>query len=72
MSFTKEERIFKEILESNIEAFNAHKRKGKLAVEFVVDGGNRALVYSDGELLLNVTIEQAWAAVAGIIRYQRR
>lgn len=70
MSFSKEEKIFMEIIKSNLAAFNANKRKGKLTVDYVVDGGNRAEIRKDGELLLNVTIEQAWVAVAAIIRYK--
>lgn len=70
MSFSKEEKIFMEIIKSNLASFNANKRKGKLTVDYVVDGGNRAEIRKDGELLLNVTIDQAWAAVAAIIRYK--
>lgn len=70
MSFSKEEKIFIEIIKSNLAYFNSNKRKGKLTVDYVVDGGNRAEIRKDGELLLNVTIEQAWAAVAAIIRYE--
>lgn len=69
MSFTKEEKVFMQIIESNLQSFNANKRKGILSVKYVVDGGNRAEVYKDDTLLLNVTIEQAWAAIAGICRY---
>lgn len=70
MSFSKEEKIFMEIINSSLAYFNSNKRKGKLTVDYVVDGGNRAEIRKDGELLLNVTIEQAWAAVAAIIRYK--
>ena len=71
MSFSKEEKIFMEIIKSNLASFNANKRKGKLTVDYVVDGGNRAEIRKDGELLLNVTIDQACFAIAAIIRYNK-
>lgn len=70
MSFTKEEKICMQIIESNLSSFNYSKRKGILSVKYVVDGGNRAEIYKDGKLLLNVTIDQAMFAIAAIIRYQ--
>lgn len=69
MSFTKEERIFIELIDDNLSLFNANRRKGIVTVDYVVDGGNRAEIRKDGKLLLNVTIDQAYYAVAAIIRY---
>ena len=71
MSFSKEEKICMQIIESNLSSFNYGKRKGILSVKYVVDGGNRAEIYKDEKLLLNVTIDQAMFAIAAIIRYQK-
>ena len=73
MNFTEREQLAKNITESNIEYFNMNRRKGKLAVTYYVNDGNKADIYKDDKrILATVTIEQASAAIVAIINYERK
>lgn len=70
---TDQEKRFMETTESNLEYFNRNRKKGKIEVNYYVDGGNKADVIKDGCVILScVTIENAYWTVAGIINYERR
>ena len=73
MNFTEREQLVVNITRDNIEYFNQNRRKGKLAVDYYVNDGNKADLYKDGKrILATVTIEQASAAVVAIINYERK
>lgn len=73
MNFTEREQLSVNITRDNIEYFNMNHRKGKLAVDYYVNDGNKADLYKDGKrILATVTIEQASAAVVAIINYERK
>ena len=59
-----------EIIGSNLNHFNANKRKGILSVEHYVDGGDKWKVLKDGKTLIcGMTLMEIYYTVAGIITY---
>ena len=71
MNFTEMEILTKTSMESNIEYFNRNRRKGKLAISYYVNDGNKADIYKDGKRIVScLTIEQASAAVLAISNYE--
>ena len=69
MNFTAQEKTFMELINSSLVCFN-EKRKKKLTVDYYVDGGNVARVSKNGNVLLSgISIEDAFYAVVGIIRF---
>lgn len=61
-----------DIIESNLNYFNANKRKGILTVEHTIDGGDKWKILKDGKILTcNMSLEEVYYAVAGIITYER-
>lgn len=73
MNFTEREQLAVNITRDNIEYFNQNRRKGKLAVTYYVNDGNKADIYKDGKRIVScLTIEQASAAVLAISNYERK
>lgn len=61
-----------EIIESNLKFFNENKRKGILTVEHTVDGGDKWKVLKGNiTLVSDMSLEELYYAVAGIISYER-
>lgn len=61
-----------DIIESNLNYFNAKKRKGLLTVEHTIDGGDKWKVLKGNKVLVSdMTLEELFYAVAGIIAYKR-
>ena len=61
------------ILENNLNYFNICKKKGILSVEHYVDNGDQWKVMKDGkDILVDMTLEQAYCVVAAIISYARK
>ena len=61
-----------EIIESNLKFFNENKRKGILTVEHTVDGGDKWKVLKGNTTLVSdMSLEELYYAVAGIISYER-
>lgn len=61
-----------EIIESNLNYFNAKKRKGILTVEHTIEGGDRWKIRKDDKILVcNMSLKELYYTVAGIITYER-
>lgn len=59
------------IIESNLNYFNQNKRKGILTVEHYIDNGDQWQVLKDNKVLVcNMSLEELYFAVAGIICYE--
>lgn len=78
INLTEDEKIWCNIIQSNLEAYNAHKRKGLLAVSLYVDGGNKMdiLLYGRANtkprfLLAGVTLREGMYALATLCNYNR-
>lgn len=62
-----------DIIEVNLNYFNAKKRKGILTVEHTIEDGDQWKVLKDNRILVcNMTLEELYYAVAGIISYESR
>ena len=60
------------IIESNLNSFNANKRKGILTVEHYVDCGDQWRLLKDGCIMLcDMSLLSTHYAVAAIINYER-
>ena len=61
-----------EIIESNLKFFNENKRKKFLTVEHTVDGGDKwKILKGNITLVSDMSLEELYYAVAGIISYER-
>ena len=61
------------IIESNLNYFNSCKKKGILSIEHYVYNGDQWKVMKDGkDMLVDMTLEQAYCVVAAIISYARK
>ena len=61
-----------EIIESNLNYFNGNKRKNFLTVEHTIDGGDKwKILKGNITLVSDMTLEELYYAVAGIISYER-
>ena len=61
-----------DIIEVNLNFFNAKKRKGVLTVEHTIEDGDQWKVLKDNRVLVcNMTLEELYYTVAGIISYER-
>lgn len=61
------------IIENNLNHFNTCKKKGILSVEHYVDNGDQWKVMKDGKnILVDMTLEQAYCVIAAIISYARK
>lgn len=60
-----------DIIESNLNFFNAKRQKGVLTVEHTIECGDQWKVLKDGKTLVsNMSLEELYYAVAGIISYK--
>lgn len=60
-----------DIIERNLNNFNAKKRKGILTVEHTIEGGDQWKVLKDDKpLLCYMELDQLYYAVAAIICYE--
>ena len=61
-----------EIIESNLNYFNENKRKKILTVEHTIEGGDQWKVLKGNiTLVSDMSLEELYYAVAGIISYER-
>ena len=61
-----------EIIEGNLKFFNENKRKKILTVEHTIECGDKWKVLKDGKTLVSdMSLEELYYAVAGIISYER-
>ena len=61
-----------EVIEHNLQYFNANKRKGILSIDHYVDGGDQWKILKDGSMMLfDMTLDQVYYTIAGIIIYAR-
>lgn len=66
------DKVTLKIIESNLNYFNANKRKGILSIEHYIDCGDQwKILKDDGVLLYDMTLDQVHYAIAGIINYTR-
>ena len=71
MNYTKQEKLFIELTRSNIDHFNS-TYNGNLAVEYYIDNGNVARITEEGKTVMDLlTVEAAFYAVAGIVRFHQ-
>ena len=61
-----------DVIQHNLQYFNANKRKGILSVEHYVDGGDQWKILKDGNMMLfDMTLDQVYYTIAGIVIYTR-
>ena len=61
-----------DIIENNLNYFNEGKRKKFLTVEHTIDGGDKWKILKGNKTLVSdMTLEELYYAVAGIISYER-
>ena len=60
-------------IESNLNYFNTCKKKGILSIEHYVAGGDQWKLLKDGfPILMDITLEEIYYAIAAIINYNRK
>lgn len=61
------------IIEGNLNYFNTCKKKRILSVEHYVDNGDQWRLLKDGrQILVDMTLDELYYAVAAIINYNRK
>lgn len=61
------------IIEGNLKHFNCCKKKRILSIEHYIAGGDQWKLLKDGkQILVDMTLEQIYCAVAAIINYNRK